>query len=235
MCTQNYNKANTWLFKRLVNGGKFQRCQVDRFLSLLNNNFNKSLEVGCGKGFFSYVAAKTGRISEVAGCDVFNDFQAEELSRYANTVEYKSISNNVIPYKDNTFDLVFSMDVLEHVENDAAFVKEHLRVCKKGGTVIIGTPNYFRVTNLLMYLLGKLMYPRDMGSDTYGRCIHLREYKKSQLHELIAYSEQFIDKESVKVIPCWLGVMALDIGLSKLPRFLENYCQFWFIAFDKKL
>lgn len=224
-----------YLCNRLVNGGKFQKCQVDKFLSLVDRNFHKSLEIGCGKGFFSHVATKTGKVTEVAGCDVFNDFQIKELGQYANKVEYKNIENNIVPYEDNTFDLVFSMDVLEHVEDDAMFVKEHLRVCKKGGRVIIGTPNYFRVTNLPLYLLGKLKYPRDMGSDTYGRCVHLREYTKNQLLELVKGSEVFVDKNSIRVIPCWLGVMALDLGISKLPSFLENYCQFWFLTFDKKL
>jgi len=225
----------TYLYDRLANGGKFQNCQVDKFLSLFNRDFYKSLEIGCGKGFFSYVAAKTGKVAEVAGCDIFNDFQIEEISQYANKVEYKNIENNIMPYEDNTFDLVFSTDVLEHVEDDAMFVKEHLRVCKKGGRVVIGTPNYFRVTNLPVYLLGKLKYPRDMGSDTYGRCVHLREYKKDQLFDLVKSISSFIDADSIKIIPCWLGVMALDIGINKLPRFLANYCQFWFITFDKKL
>ena len=225
----------TQLYNRLAMGGKFQKCQVDKFLALLDRNFHKSLEIGCGKGFFSYVAAKTGKVTEVVGCDVFNDFQVEELGHYANTVEYKNIANNIVPYGDDTFDLVFSMDVLEHVENDALFVKEHLRACKKGGRVILGTPNYFRATNLVAYLLGQLKYPRDMGSDTYGRCVHLREYGKNQLLELVKSSGSFIDENSIKIIPCWLGVMALDVGISKLPHFLENYCQFWFISFNKKL
>lgn len=235
MNIRNCNNTNAHLQNRFNAGGKFQRCQVDRFLSLLDKNYKKSLEVGCGKGFFSYVATKTGKVAEVAGCDIFNDFQIKEIGQYANKVVYKNIENNVVPYEDNTFDLVFSMDVLEHVENDAMFVKEHLRVCKKGGMVILGTPNYFRVTNLPLYLLGKLKYPRDMGSDTYGRCVHLREYKKSQLLDLVKKIESFIDRDSIKISPCWIGVMALDVGISKLPSFLENYCQFWFITFDKKL
>ncbi len=171
--------VNAVLYHRLVNGGKFQNDQVGKFLGLLERNFHKWLEIGCGKGFFSYIAARMKRVDEVAGCDVFDDFQIEELGRYTNKVEYKNIENNTVPYEDDTFDPVFSMDVLEHVEDDAVFVREHIRVCKKGGRVVIGTPNYFRVTNLPLCLLGKLKYPRDMGSDTYGRCVHLREYKKA--------------------------------------------------------
>lgn len=225
----------TQLINRLMTGGLFQKNQTDLFLTLLDHKYEKSLEIGCGKGFFSFVAAKNGRIRSSYGVDVFNDFQIKEISQYAEKVGYKDINNETVPYEDNTFDLVFSMDVIEHVENDEMFVREHLRVCKKNGRVIIGTPNYFRITNLLMYLLGKLKYPRDMGSDTYGKCIHLREYKRNQLLDLIRKNKSSINETSIHMVPCWFGVMALDIGISKLPRFLENYCQFWFITFDKKL
>lgn len=223
------------LINRLIAGGLFQKNQTDLFLTLLDHEYEKSLEVGCGKGFFSFVAAKSGRIKSSYGVDVFNDFQIKEISQYAEKVEYKGIDNETVPYKDETFDIVFSMDVIEHIEKDETFIREHIRVCKKNGRVIIGTPNYYRITNLLMYLLGKLKYPRDMGSDTYGKCIHLREYKKNQLLDLIRKNKFLINETSIRIIPCWFGVMALDIGISKLPRFLENYCQFWFIVFDKKL
>ncbi len=47
-----------------------------------------------------------------------------------------------ICFEDNTFDLVFSDQVLEHVPDCHASVKEMLRVCKRDGWVDVRCPNY---------------------------------------------------------------------------------------------
>lgn len=44
------------------------------------------------------------------------------------------------PFPDACFDTVLALDVLEHVADDAALVKELLRVTKPGGTVWISVP-----------------------------------------------------------------------------------------------
>ncbi|MEK7214034.1 MAG: class I SAM-dependent methyltransferase, partial [Chloroflexota bacterium] len=44
------------------------------------------------------------------------------------------------PFPDASFDTVLALDVLEHVEDDAALVRELLRVTKPGGTVWISVP-----------------------------------------------------------------------------------------------
>lgn len=38
-----------------------------------------------------------------------------------------------IPIKDNVFDCVFSSGVIEHFDNPIDIIKEHVRVCKRGG------------------------------------------------------------------------------------------------------
>lgn len=45
-----------------------------------------------------------------------------------------------IPIKDNVFDCVFSSGVIEHFDNPIDIIKEHIRVCKERGIVIITVP-----------------------------------------------------------------------------------------------
>jgi SAM-dependent methyltransferase len=46
-----------------------------------------------------------------------------------------------LPFAANTFDLVFSNEVIEHVENDALYAAEMVRVVKPGGRILLFCPN----------------------------------------------------------------------------------------------
>ena len=73
-----------------------------------------------------------------------------------------------------------------------------------------------------------------MGKDAYGDCIHIREYKMRELVEkIIENSGGKVSQDSIKVCPCWFGVLCLNVGLTKLPTFLNNFCHFFFIKFKK--
>ena len=47
-----------------------------------------------------------------------------------------------LPYGDATFDLLVSMDVVEHVPEPLPWLREALRVVKPGGSLFFTTPNY---------------------------------------------------------------------------------------------
>jgi SAM-dependent methyltransferase/uncharacterized protein YbaR (Trm112 family) len=49
----------------------------------------------------------------------------------------------VLPFKNEMFDTIISIDVLEHVPNPEKFVSEMFRVIKPGGTIILSTPFFF--------------------------------------------------------------------------------------------
>jgi len=72
-----------------------------------------------------------------------------------------------------------------------------------------------------------------LGKDTYGDAIHLREYKKNDLINLLR-NNNHINLESLKIFPCWYGLPPLNLGVERLPVIFENFCNFWFIKFNKK-
>jgi len=191
------------------------------------------LDVGCGKGFFTYIGAKNNKFKRCFGCDIYNEFQKTEIKPFVEKVQYAEINNNILPFKKNVFDLVFSIDVIEHIENDQKFIDEKIRVCKNKGQIIIGTPNYWRIANILLKIAGRLTFPRNLGKDTYGDAIHLREYKKNDLINLLR-NNNHINLESLKIFPCWYGLPPLNLGVERLPVIFENFCNFWFIKFNKK-
>lgn len=212
----------------------FQNSQTKLFLSLLDKRYEKVLEVGCGQGYFTYVGARNGKFAGCCGTDVFPDFQKEEIEKYAESVTYKDVQENIIPFEDDSFDLVFSMDVVEHVKDTANFIKENLRVCKNGGEIIIGTPNLLRMGNLILWMTGRLKFPRKIGSETYGDAIHFKEYRADDLiKEVVRSSENEIRPENIAAYRCWLGILPLNLGVERFPKLLDIFCQFLFVKFKK--
>jgi len=76
-----------------------------------------------------------------------------------------------LPFKDNSFDAVYSEGVIEHFskERSVRMLKEHARVCKPEGIVIVSVPNKFALLHsLTKRLLGPrfLFYPEASYSNS---------------------------------------------------------------------
>ncbi len=215
-------------------GNVFGKVQCKTFLNLANKKYAKVLDVGCGKGFFTYLFLKEKEIfpKSCYGTDIFDDCQEKEIKRLLPNFSFHKIGKSgKLPFPDNSFDLVFSIDVLEHVHNAQNFIAEQIRVTNKGGEIIIGTPNYLRLTNLFLLLFGRHNFPRKVGVDTYGDVIHVKEYKKSDLIILLGEFKEEI--ANLHIFPCWLGSSPLHHGLARPVGLLSNFCQFWFVKFTK--
>jgi SAM-dependent methyltransferase len=73
------------------------------------------------------------------------------LSTYWISLDYDARSNTIdvngdgqfLPFPDNLFDTIVSIDVLEHVADPAKFISEIYRVLKPSGKVILSTPFFF--------------------------------------------------------------------------------------------
>lgn len=94
------------------------------------------LENGCGVGM--YLKRFLEHSPSVFGLEY--DFER--------AVDASTISSNIInaaseglPYPDDSFDLILSHEVLEHVQDDTQSAKEIARVLKPGGRAVIFVPN----------------------------------------------------------------------------------------------
>lgn len=215
-------------------GNSFGSAQVNTFFSLLGNSYGRILEVGCGKGFFTYLMLKEKgfKTDAVYGADIFADYQEEWIKKIVPKTFFRLIpQSGRLPFSGDKFDLTFSIDVLEHVHDPRQFIGEHIRVTKSGGDVIFGTPNLCRLSNFFLFLLGKLKFPRKIGVDSYGEIIHIKEYSKNDLLKLLISFKREIG--SIKIIPCWFGSSPMKIGIKHPQGFLSNFCQFWFVKFQK--
>ncbi|HEY4504490.1 MAG TPA: class I SAM-dependent methyltransferase [Candidatus Paceibacterota bacterium] len=96
------------------------------------------LDAGCGTGGLT---EKLKRFGSVVGVDTSEEAVAFSLKR---GVDARRASVENLPFNENTFDLVVSMDVIYHqkVGNDVKALKEFARVLRPGGILILKVPSY---------------------------------------------------------------------------------------------
>jgi len=94
------------------------------------------LENGCGIG--TYVERLTPLAGQVIGLEY--DFQRAREAR-SRSERILCAAGEKLPFPDDNFDLILSHEVLEHVQDDAAALREMLRVLRPGGRMLIFVPN----------------------------------------------------------------------------------------------
>ena len=98
------------------------------------------LEIGTGSGYgVEIIAPHTEEFVTIDKYQTAIDDKGEE-----GKANVKFIQMNVPPLhgiSSNSFDFVISFQVIEHIQNDGLFLKEINRVLKRGGKLIVTTPN----------------------------------------------------------------------------------------------
>ena len=121
------------------------------------------MDAGCGEGF------ATQTLTETAHSVVGVDYHAEAVETARHKWSHPKLSFRVIDLAsapaDDTFDVVLNFQVLEHVPDDAAFVRKLHGWLRPGGTLMLTTPNVLQ-------------------SFSENPC-HLREYRAEQLEALL--------------------------------------------------
>jgi len=112
------------------------RLRIILYLTMPRDS--KILDLGCGPGYF-------GRYLEQLGNDVYySDISKEELDSIV-TSELRKLrcdATRELPYSDGFFDWVFCGDMLEHVEEDDAVLKNIKRILKPTGRAVVTVPAY---------------------------------------------------------------------------------------------
>lgn len=124
-------------------------------LNLVKNNISGNssiLDLGAGEGYLADRVLKS--IADIPGenrltvCDLFpENFKAHGIK--CDKVDI----NQGISYPDAQFDIVYSVEVFEHVENQFELFKESCRILKPGGIFIFTTPNILNINSRIKYFL----------------------------------------------------------------------------------
>lgn len=151
-----------------------RKIVLDIFSKEIKERKLKILDVGCGTGALMKELRPYG---EVYGLD-FSE-RAIEFCKERGETNLTLGSLDKLPFPDNYFDIVLSLDVLEHIEDDVRAISEIKRVLRTGGFSIVFVPAF-------MFLWGK--------TDELSN--HFRRYTIGELREKINSSGLFIKKSS---------------------------------------
>jgi SAM-dependent methyltransferase len=122
------------------------RGMYDRLQDAIDSYVQPSdvvLDAGCGSGrVFQHRLA--GRVHRVVGIDV-----TDEPSDNLNIDDAVKGDLRALPLRDNTFDLIVTSHVAEHLEDPEVSFRELARVLRLGGRLILLTPNRWHYVPLI--------------------------------------------------------------------------------------
>lgn len=119
------------------------RDHLDRynFAANLVNKDSVVVDAACGSGYGSEILSS--RYKKVFGFDLSDHALrfARNHHQHENICFLKADLNALIPMEPDAADFVVSFETLEHVARQDVMLKEFSRILKKGGTLIISTPD----------------------------------------------------------------------------------------------
>ena len=134
------------------------------------------LDVGCGEGHFL-------KMLEASGAGLFGvDLDGENVRRAKRLVpkaELRAGDAVRLPYPAGKFDCVSALELVEHLERPEAAVREMGRVLRKGGSLIVSTPDEGK----LLWRLIWGMWLRTFGSRWRGE--HVSNFNWERLAGLL--------------------------------------------------
>jgi len=118
---------------------KLAQYLYSRFISRYERKDHtiKILDIGCSKGTSLNNFSKCSKNLDLYGVDLRREI-------LPNSVTFKecNLETDSIPFPDNSFDIVYSKSVLEHVFNTSNFISEARRVLRPGGLFLALTPDW---------------------------------------------------------------------------------------------
>jgi len=154
-----------WQERRAVNDWKDRRHEaILGMLSSLRIDHARLLDLGCGPGWYT---EKLTRFGEVTGIDLSDEAIAVARARYPGIT---FIAGNLydVPLAGGYFDVVVSQEVIDHVEDAAAFLERAADALKPGGHLVFSAAN-----RLVMERLADGEFPSQPAS-------HISHYRSAK-------------------------------------------------------
>lgn len=109
--------------------GSLYRNEVMRILGKVPED-GVVLDVGCYDGLF----LRQINCKQKVGIDL-------HPVRVNPEIDYVQADGRVLPFQKETFDFVYALDVIEHIDRDLDFIQSLVRILAPGGILVLSTPS----------------------------------------------------------------------------------------------
>ena len=199
------------------------------------------LENGCGVGMYVEHLSPFG--GTVIGLQY--DFERAREAK-ANSPHILNAAGEFLPLLSSTCDLILSHEVIEHVQDDRAAIREMIRVLQPGGRLVLFCPNRgYPVETHGIYWKGKYYFGNQLFVNYLPRnwrdtlAPHVRAYSKSDLWRLfdglpVKFIEQTIIFGAYDNIIARFGILGKFLRgvlqfLEKTPLKILGISHFWVV------
>ncbi|TAG02771.1 MAG: class I SAM-dependent methyltransferase [Betaproteobacteria bacterium] len=126
------------------------------------------LDIGSGEGYGSHLLS--GAAQSVVGVDLSTEAVNHATGKYASSnLRYVTASCTQIPLPSQSFDVIVSFEMIEHIHEQAEFIAEVNRLLKPDGLFIVSSPN-------------RPEYSEKTG---YNNEFHVKELDRAELKALL--------------------------------------------------
>lgn len=180
-----HNVPENWYFQSIkvdVLQRYWHRRRFEEVSSVADKVKGKVLDIGANDGTFSKIILDKSEASGLIGIDVVRKTVdwANKHWKAGGKMKFRVADAHNLPFKSNTFDAVFALEMLEHVFDPLKVLTEAKRVLKKGGYGVFLVPSDSPLFKTVWYLW-LTFYPRG----GIWKNTHIQTYKQSFLPKIV--------------------------------------------------
>lgn len=188
----------------------------------------QALDIGCGGGLLTNELALAGH--DITGIDISSS-SLDIAKRFDQTkkVKYQQANAYELPFKNESFDVVCAMDILEHLDHPTRLIQEASRVLRKQGLFFFHTFNRNFISNLIV-IKGVDFFIKNAPSNmhVYRLFITPKEIKKMCVdvdlivNTLVGLSPQLFKKAFLKML--FTRTVPSDFSFHFVKNLITGYC-----------
>jgi len=164
---------------------------------------SKVLDIGCYNGKLKEFLKNP----EYYGIDI-DKKMIFNLTKKGINAKQADLNKDSLPFKNERFDYIFLMDVLEHVVDPRSLIMESKKRLKTGGRLIVTLPNDYHILNKVRFLFNK-----HLTEDPFAPFGHLHYFP-------IKSGEKFLASCGLKIIK---RVNLAPVKPKIIPGFIKKF------------
>jgi len=137
----------------------------------------RAIDVGCGSGAYCRIMHAFGL--DVTGTDLCRDSLEYATAHSPGAIRFLHANCLNLPFPDDSFGLAVSVGVLQHVSDTPGFLREHVRILRPGGVLLLMTLNRHTVLEAMRRIAPACNRRRRLAAPE----VRLRRFSRRELYD----------------------------------------------------